>query len=363
MFTSDMKTLRRKVAREGQADFEIKNNEGGIGEVTLISKGTPIPKVTTETEAPAVPVAVAAPKKTNDQFGDDKHIDAVAQLAAAVGELTGEEVPAPAPTPVAKSAPAPTPVAKPEPAPAPTPVAKSAPAPTPVAKPESAPISAPKTEPTESKADYNPMDELAATIAALDIGLAEITSAPEEEVAPTPVAKLEPAPAPTPVAKPEPAPAPTPVAKSEPAPAPTPVAKPEPAPAPTPVAKPEPAPAPTPVAKPEPAPAPTPVAKPEPAPEPTPVTEAKTEKRSLFKKLSFGKKVEEEEFPEDEFGITDQEPIPLSAFVTAESKEAPEPENEEVSQINRTSGPWQCPHCGQMNYASSTSCMNCGVNK
>ena len=355
MFTSDMKTLKRKVAREGQADFEIKNNEGEIGEVTLISKGTPMPKATTETEAPAVPVAVAAPKKTNDQFGDDKHIDAVAQLAAAVGELTGEAVSAPAPTPVAKAepAPAPTPVAKAAPAPAPTPVAKAAPAP-----------------------------------------------------APTPVAKAEPAPTPTPVAKAEPVPAPTPVAKAEPAPAPTPVAKPEPTPAavvkpvpqPTPMPAPktehpefkadsyyspmdelaatiaalelgtakvetEPAPAPTPVAKAAPAPAPTPSAKAEPAPAPTPVAEAKAEKRSLFKKLSFSKKAEEEVFPEDEFGITDQEPIPLSAFVTAESKEEPETENEEASQINRTSGPWQCPHCGQMNYASSTSCMNCGVKK
>ena len=399
MFTSDMKTLKRKVAREGQADFEIKNNEGEIGEVTLISKGTPMPKATTETEAPAVPVAVAAPKKTNDQFGDDKHIDAVAQLAAAVGELTGEAVSAPAPTPVAKAepAPAPTPVAKAAPAPAPTPVAKAAPAPTPVAKAEPAPASTPvaKAEPTPAPTPVEKAEPAPAP-----------TPVAKAAPAPTPVAKAEPAPAPTPVAKPEPTPAavvkpvpqPTPMpapktehpefkadsyyspmdelaatiaalelgtakVETEPAPAPTPVAKAEPAPAPTPVAKAEPAPAPTPVAKAEPAPAPTPVAKAEPAPAPTPVAEAKAEKRSLFKKLSFSKKAEEEVFPEDEFGITDQEPIPLSAFVTAESKEEPETENEEASQINRTSGPWQCPNCGQMNYASSTSCMNCGVKK
>ncbi len=287
MFSSDMKTLRRKVEREGQADFELKNSEGAIGEVTLISKGTPMPKAVEEKAAPAVPVAVAAPKKTNDRFGDDKHIDAVAQLAAMVGELTGEEMPAPAPKPVAKAEPTPPAIVKPVPQPTPMP--------------------APKKEHPEFKADsyYSPMDELAATIAALDIGAAEIV---KEEPA---------APAPTPVAKAEPAPAPTPVAKAEPAPAPAEEA----------------------------------------------VHETKTEKRSLFKKLSFGKKAEEEEFPEDEFGITDQEPIPLSSFVSASAKQEPEEDNEKASELNRTSGPWQCPHCGQMNYASSTSCMNCGVNK
>ncbi len=389
MFTSDMKTLKRKIEREGQSDFEIKNSADAMGEVTLISKGTPMPKATETKEAPAVPVAVATPKKTNDQFGDDRHLDAVAQLAAAVSELTGEEMPAPAPTPVAKAepAPAPTPVAKAEPAPAPTPVAKAepAPAPKPVAKAEPAPTPTP---------------------------VAKAEPAP----APTPVAKAEPAPAPTPVAKAEPAPAPKPVAKAEPAPAPTPVAKAESAPAPKPVEKAEPTPpaivkpvpqptpmpapkkehpefkadsyyspmdelaatiaaldigaaeivneeepAPTPVAKSEPAPAPTPVAKAEPAPAPTPDTKA--EKRSLFKKLSFGKKNEEEAFPEDEFGITDQEPIPLSSFASPAVKEEAEEDSEKTSEINRTSGPWQCPHCGQMNYASSTSCMNCGVDK
>ncbi len=384
MFTSDMKTLRRKVEREGQADFEIMNSADAMGEVTLISKGTPMPKATEVAEAPAVPVAVAAPKKTNDHFGDDKHVDAVAQLAAAVGELSAEEKPAPAP--------APTPVTKAEPAPAPTPVAKAEPIPAAVVEPvpQPAPMSAPGSEQPELKADsyYNPMDELAATIAALDLGAAKTEAEPAP--APTPVVKTEPAPAPTPVVKAEPAPAPTPVVKAEPAPAPTPVVKTEPAPAPTPVAKAEPAPAPTPVAKAEPAPAPTPIAKTEPAPAPTPVVktesapapmpvakeeehpveetvsvapEAKTEKRSLFKKLSFGKKAEEEVFPEDEYGITDQEPIPLSAFASASVKEDAEEDNENSSEINRTSGPWQCPNCGQMNYASSTSCMNCGVKK
>ncbi|MBQ8171275.1 MAG: hypothetical protein IJZ95_04720 [Oscillospiraceae bacterium] len=38
-------------------------------------------------------------------------------------------------------------------------------------------------------------------------------------------------------------------------------------------------------------------------------------------------------------------------------------EERQASIVNRASGPWQCPKCGQMNYASSTECMNCGVRK
>lgn len=279
MFTSDMKTLKRKVEREGQADFELKNNAGEIGEVTLISKGTPPPKAVEEKQAPAVPVAVAQPKKTNDRFGDERNLDAVQQLAAVISELEGSSAPAPveevtpAPAPVEEAKPAPAPVEESKPAPAPVEEAKPAPAPVEEAKPAPAPVEEANPAPA-------PVEE------------AKLTPAPVGEAKPTPAPVEEATPAPVPV-------------------------------------------------------------------ENTEESASKTAKLGgILKKLSLGKK-DEEEFFDEEQGITDCEPIPLVAAAPAEESEP----TEEESQLNRKAGPWQCPQCGQMNYASSTSCMSCGISR
>ncbi len=55
-------------------------------------------------------------------------------------------------------------------------------------------------------------------------------------------------------------------------------------------------------------------------------------------------------------------PVPKPAPPKKTAEEIAE-EERQASLVNRTTGPWQCPRCGQMNYASSTECMNCGVKK
>ena len=193
MFYGDIASLKRKAAKEGQPDFEVRENVGSMGEVTLISRGTPAKAAPQEEQKPAVPVAKAEPKKKSDLFGDSKELDAVAQLAAAVGELE-ESVPVPsapvenkpaaeeAPKPVAAEKPVqpaapvekPTATVKEEAAPKIEPQAEE-PAATkqteaPVVSEEKKAEEAPKPQPTATELHAAPIEQLSKTISELSMG-------------------------------------------------------------------------------------------------------------------------------------------------------------------------------------------------
>jgi len=108
---------------------------------------------------------------------------ALTSFRRVVLEVTAEQVPPPAPAPVATPAPAPAPVATPAPAPAPAAEPVATPAPAPAPAPVATPAPAPAAEPVAT---------------------------PAPAPAPAPVAPA-PAPAPAPVATPAPAPAAEPV--------------------------------------------------------------------------------------------------------------------------------------------------------
>lgn len=422
MFYGDIASLKKKAAKEGQLDFEVRQSVGSMGEVTLISKGTPVKAAPQEEQKPAVPIAKAEPKKKSDLFGDRKELDAVAQLAASVGELE-ENVPAKPVAaeskPVEKKPSEPVAAEKPvQPVEKPVAPVKEPTAPKMTAEPQAEKTAAPKqaeapvvnevkiaaneavqnAEKTSAKPQQTavelpaaPIDQLSNAISELSMGDSAVaekadeaadTSKPSEgELDPIDAlgaaiaalsnmgaAEQPVAPAPQPVApveKPA-APAPQPVAPVEKPAAPVeqpvaPVEEPV-APVEQPVA---------PVEKPA-APAEQPVAPVEQsvAPIQKPIHEKKDRFAALKKTFSFKRNTHEEYDFDDADGITDQEPIPLNALAAAaqaqshaEEKTAEEQLTEEQSTMNRSAGPWQCERCGQMNFGADASCMSCGAKR